>query len=363
MDTAIAIVEAYALEGAFHFMELTFEVIRRSGVSVLVPEVFPFRSMPFADSAACSAAAVALVLRMPSAWRVFDVALAIQVASYLWIETGVDLVAVVVLFLLDPTVSQYSICASMLLVTVLMLQPRMTVSSALWKHSLFMCFLCSARLLSFVGYTMLATITLVFAIEVACQALCERVYGRSLCSATHIGFGFRTFVWYAFGVRLVDAAEWLKQVPIVESGLPIDLRGARLFCKSPLVRGVRFYTGRVIDTHTVAITIGEWDEVAFAPNVLGFALAVLASLRIPISLRARINCKQDTIIETKLILLFYELPSSIWYRLTSAYEPTDSVCMAKGTTILLPSRTTLRRITGSVLSWVLFNTRVSLASD
>jgi hypothetical protein len=157
------------------------------------------------------------------------------------------------------------------------------------------------------------------------------------------------------GVRMVDAQAWLRWKPAMESGLPFDVRGVRFFCNSMLIRGIRFYTGRVVASDTVAVSIGEWDEIAFAPNPCGFVLALLASLRVPMSLRATINEEGTALSETRLIFFFFELPSWMWTSLTNSYEQTEDTCMIKGTTLLLPSRLTLRRITEALLSWILLH--------
>lgn len=358
MEEIVAVAKAFALEGAFHFVELTFEAVRRNGLGVLRPEVLPFRSMPLCESVAASAAAVALVFDVPQAWGVFDLALTAHIATYLWVETGIDAVAVAVLLFMVPSVSQYALCACLLMVALLMLQPRRSVPIALWLHALFMCFLASARLLSLsvVAQPVLATVCLGAGVEIACEALRRRMYGPYLSAPAYIGFGLEMALWMVTGVQFVDAAEWLKWTPTIHSGLPEELRGARFFCDSKLIRGVRFHTGRVVDDDAVAISIGEWDEIAFAPNAMGFVLALLASLRIPMSLRASVDEAASgarAIGATRLVLFFYELPSSVWLALTEGYAQTSDACMIRGALLLLPTRLTLRRITEALLSWIL----------
>lgn len=355
MDTLVAFSRAFALEGAFHYLELTLEAVRKNGLTFLRPEVVPFRSMPLCEALASSAAALALVFQIETAWKVFDYTMTIHLAAYLWVETGIDAVAVAFLLFMVPEITQYALSANILMVVLMTLQPRRTIPRPLWKHSFFVTFLALSRLFAVQGYHLAATISLGVAVDVASEAFRQRMYGPILCAPEHASCGFRTCMWTLFGVRLVDAQAWLRWKPAMQSGLPADVRGVRFFCNSTLIRGVRFYTGRVVAPDTVAVSIGEWDEIAFAPNPCGFALALLASLRLPMSLRATVNADGNALTETRLIFFFFELPSSWWSSLTNSYRQTEDTCMIKGATLLLPSRVTLRRITEAILSWMLLN--------
>lgn len=353
METLIAFSRAFALEGAFHFVELTLEAVRRNGITFLRPEVIPFRSMPLCEALASSAAAVALVFRVTSAWRVFNYAMVLHVATYLWVETGIDAVAVALLLFMAPEVTQYALSASILMTVLMTLQPRRTIPRALWQHAFFIAFLASARLLALCGFEVAATISLGIAVEISAEAFRQRMYGPILQAPEHVGCGLKTIARMLIGVRLVDAQAWLRWKPAMESELPKDVRGVRFFCNSMLIRGVRFYTGRLVASDTVAVSIGEWDEIAFAPNPCGFLLALLASLRLPMSLRATIDSGRTALTDTRVIFFFFELPSTWWNALTNSYKQTEDTCMVKGATLLLPSRLTLRRITEAMLSWML----------
>ena len=353
MEQLLALSKAFALEGAFHFVELTFEAVRTSGLAFLRPEVTPFRSMPLCEAVAGSAAAIALVFGVSNAWLVLDYAMALHMAAYLWVETGVDAVAVAFLLFMAPEVTKFALAINLLMVMLMMLAPRRTLPVALWQHAIFICCLTSVRLLAQAGCKVAATIALGVAVEVSADAFHRRMYGPTLRAPDHVGFGRETIMWMLFGVRLVDARAWLRWKPRVESGLPAKVQGVRFFCKSSLIRGVRFYTGRVVAKNTVAVSIGEWDEIAFAPNSSGFLLALLASLRLPISLRATIGEGGSSLRDTRMVIFFFELPPLWWSALTNSYEQTDDTCMVEGATILLPSRLTLRRITEALLSWML----------
>lgn len=355
MDTLIAFSRAFALEGAFHYVELTLEAVRRNGITLLRPEVVPFRSMPLCEALASSAAALALVFHVEAAWQVFDYTMALHIATYLWVETGIDAVAVAFLLFMAPEVTRYALSANVLMVILMTLQPRRTIPRPLWQHAFFIAFLGAARLLVVQGYDVAATISLGVAVEISVEAFRQRMYGPILSAPDHVSCGLKTIMWMLIGVRLVDAQAWLRWKPAMHSGLPSGVRGVRFFCNSMLIRGVRFYTGRVVASDTVAVSIGEWDEIAFAPNLCGFALALLASLRLPMSLRATINKENNALSETRLIFFFFELPSSWWNSLTNTYEQTEDTCMIKGATLLLPSRLTLRRITEALLSWMLLH--------
>lgn len=355
METLVAFSRAFALEGAFHFVELTLDAVRNNGVTFLRPEVVPFRSMPLFEALAGAVAALALVFRIAAAWTVFDYTMALHLATYLWIETGVDAVAVAILCFMAPEVTQYALSANILMVVLMTLPPRRTIPHTLWQHALFVAFLAFARLLAVQGLEVAATISLGIAVEISIEAFRRRMYGPILRAPGHVGCGLKTIMWMLIGVRLVDAQAWLRRKPVMESGLPKDIRGVRFFCNSMLIRGVRFYTGRVVASDTVAVAIGEWDEIAFAPNPCGFLLALLASLRLPMSLRATIDDERTTLTDTRLIFFFFELPPTWWNALTNSYEQTEDTCMAKGTTVLLPSRLTLRRITEAILSWMLLH--------
>lgn len=353
MNEVSALSKAFALEGAFHFVELTLEAVRRNGADLLRPEILPFRSMPLCEAVASSAAGIALVFDVPVAWDVFDVAMAVHVAAYLWVETGIHAVAIAFLLFLVPELTKFALPASLLVVILLMLQPRRVLPPSLWQHALFLSLLSSSRLLAFAGHPVPATICLGVSVEVAAEAFSQRMYGPVLRSPEGASYGVRAGMWLLFGVRLVDARAWLRWRPAMPSGLPEGVRGVRFFCGSRIVRGVRFHTGRVVSRDTVAVSIGEWDEIAFAPNPLGFCLALLSSLRLPMSLRARMSEGRDSLLDTRLVLLFFELPSSWWTSLTEGYEQTGGACMVEGATLLLPSRQTLRRITEALLSWML----------
>lgn len=353
MDKVVALSKAFVLEGTFHFVELTFEAVRRNGVRFLQPEIIPFRTMPLCEAIASASAAAALVFGVGAAWVAFDYAIALHVATYLWVETGIDAVAVAFLLFMAPEVTRFALPANLLLVLLLTLQPRRALPRALWQHAFFLCFLASARFMALAGYGVLATLLLGVAVQLAAEAFRQRLYGPTLHAPEHVGCGLKALMWVVIGVRLVDAQSWLRWEPAVASGLPPAVRGVRFFCNSQLIRGVRFYTGRVVAPRTVAVSIGEWDEIAFAPNVRGFLLALLASLRLPLSLRATFDEATGALTDTRLVFFFFELPPSWWCALTSSYEQTEDTCMVKGASLLLPSRLTLRRITEAVLSWML----------
>ena len=352
MEHFLAVSKAFALEGAFHFVEMVIEGIRRHGLKILRPEILPFKSMPLFEVFAGTAAAVATVFDVQTAWYFFDAALALHFAAYLWVETGIDLVATLLLTFIAPQMSRYAMSACLFMVTMILLQPRCTIPRSLWQHSVFIVLLSASRLLYAIEQRLAAIICVGVAVEVAVAALSRRIYGNMLRAPSRIGFWLESIMWTFVGVRFVDAAAWLQIKPAVSSDLPENTRRALFFCNSQLIRGVRFYTGRVVDDDTVAISIGEWDEIAFAPNAYGFILALLASLRLPMSLRATIDQTKTHISNTRLVFLFFELPESLWTRLTESHEATNDACMQKGGLLLLPSRLTLRRITEVMLSWL-----------
>lgn len=348
---------AFVLEAAFHFACLTIEAARRLGVvKAIQPEVYPFRSLPPVEAAACCAAAVGLAID-PSAWWAYDVAMLVHLASYLWVETGIDVVVITVLVLAaTPSLLVYAqlgvLAIAVTGVAALLSQQRLP-PFALWMHAAMLLLLTAARVLART-HPLIALIFGGLAAEVACEAFRQRTHGRWLRAPTTVSYGLATLLWMTVGIQVVDARDWLGFTPNAPSGLPEAVRGNRLFCGSRVVRGLRLHSGRRVSEREVAIAVGEWDELCFAPSLGGFVLSLLASIRVPFSIRAAVEPDEGGTLRltcVRPVVCFFELPPSAWDAMAA---PTGDQCMLEGACVLVPTRLTLRRATEALLSWVFF---------
>lgn len=338
------------LEGTCFYGQIVVEAVRWNGLAAITPDVLPFRSSPLTDVAVYAALTLssgAFAEPIPHAF-VFA-AVALQVASFLWVEVGTDVVALMLMVFLIPQALSYALHASLGMCTLLMLQPRLAVPPALWFHTLNVALVSASAFAHARGATLWSLATAIVGVELAIFAYVIRVYGARVMPAA--GTAAWKFVLFnvLLGVKLQDARQWMRTRPITRSGLPEPIRRTHYFCESTLLRAVRFHYGRVASDGRVALWIGEWDEVAFANNLPGFVLALVFSLRIPISLRADVAADGASLENIRLVVCFLETPVWVWTWLTTQWRTTDSSCMLDGQNVFVGNRALLRRLTKLVI--------------
>lgn len=338
-------------ESNLYFLQLIVDAMRWGGSGSLMPGVSPFKSSPVFELLAHASLLLSAGFDGPD---LFPYAMLGMFSSYVWTETGFDAIMLIAMLLLLPGAINYAIHAFMLLVALQLLQPRRHIPRELWIATAQMPLLVAAYAFQRAGHPFLTVVLAWLCSEIASYYYAERAYGPCVWPAAK-----KTPMWLAllitlvFGVNHVDARAWHAQAPTQPSTLPAEMHTITYFCNSRIVRAVRIHTGRVIDERTVAIWIGSWDEMAFARTVWGGLASLLFSLRLPLTLRARLADDGTTLEDVRLVAFFFETPPCVWRFLTRTWSSTDDSCVMDGDDHLVASRTSLRRVSKLVISGLL----------
>tara|TARA_B100000683_G_scaffold198194_1_gene191321 strand:- start:4268 stop:5365 length:1098 start_codon:yes stop_codon:yes gene_type:complete len=346
------------LEGIAFYSQMIVENARWNGAKNVLPHVLPYASSPLTELMVIASAGALYALQTDLAMTAFSVSMAAHFGTYVWVETGLDAVSLMLMIFLVPGAGSLSPHAYMLLLVLQLLQPwRQITMDLVFGFLQAVCVIASMFLyhttqLDDIYRVDGAILLCIVALELAAFGYVRRAHGpRAMPSPKNKTLHFVLFN-LILGVKRVEASQWRNAEPVSRTGLPESARGVAYFCNSNLIRAVRIHTGRVAPDGRVSIFVGEWDEMAFALNPMGFVLALLFSLRLPLSLRATLD-EGGELSDIRLVVFFVETPRFVWDYLTTQTRSTDDSCIVDNRDVFVGGRMTLRRVTKLIVSFLL----------
>ena len=339
---------AYALETSFHLVQLVAEAYRIGGVSSVLPSIAPFRSFAVAEAAMAASATLALLLD-PWWWIVFEVMCAAQVSAFMWAETASELAVLYLVASITPGVTAYSMAAWLALCGVLAMRPGRNPGELC--HALTALAHVGARVAAHTGYTKVSLVVAGLGNELTIVALSRRSHGRPPILSAELHMVAHALLVLLVGLRYADAASWHSHMPSTVSVLSPEVRGCYWRCGSRVVVARRLHASTRLVDGTLQLPLAYWEELAFAPTLLGVIVCFVAGLRLPLSVRVeeRVDANGAHYLhQSAVVLCGWVLPKPC----AACFAPTlrpGGTCPTL-TAVMTPTRLTLRRTTHLVLA-------------
>lgn len=349
-----ASVTAYAMESSFFLLQISLEGARSSGVGSWMPCMLPFRPCIVAEAALASACTLA-VLYDPLWWTVFDVAAHAHVVAFLSAETAIELALLYATAMACvPGALTYGMSSILALASLTLIRTRH--SSAEERFALSTSAFCAARLISESGVDAMWSFLLIgVGAELAIQHYMRRYHGPTLRQPKSNSLLSRTgyaLLLYVVGIRACDSEAWDLHRPLTNSVVPDELRGCVWHCNGTVLASRRIHASQWVDEGMILMPLAYWREIAFYPGAPGALMCLVAGLRLPITVRARVRRDSGTIYldQSDVLFLGVVLPKHLTSRLQSMLRP-QSRCSAYPV-VFAPSPLTLRRATELVLTLI-----------
>jgi hypothetical protein len=352
-DYLLVVACAWMLGAYFHLLGTLIEGLRMRGWAIVIPELYPFRSLPVLECCILGVHVYELVIWENDLGSTFDTLVIALVLVYTWLESSLDVVGVFALLFATPGALDYSLVVWQIFLIALLLQPQVKISDELWYFSSLLILTTLSRKLTFFSSPTQPWPFLLcaLAIEVSAYSFRRRVFGYNPEYTASVPLWWATIVRRVTGIRIVSVDSWLGNNNDVPSALPPAVRGVVWYGGENVVQARRLHTARKIDDFTYAVPVAEWDEIAFSATGVGFLYAVLSSLRLPSSIRIKMNADKQTIASVFLVVLFLKCTNGISESILGPLHPRHALVTTQTddrvptpTCVLIPTRLTLRRV-------------------
>ena len=335
---------AFVASGAFHMTQLLSNVVvKERCVWTLLPSVVPLRPCVPCDVLIGGVTALALMNDSDEWWGRLPYLYAAQIASFAWSEAGFEWSCMILVLCFVPSCLDAFSVAWLLTSLLFMLRGRGETKATLSSlaSSLYVC----VYMLHRMRMPFAALVGTFAATEIVVHTLQHRLDGGTVKRYAGVPRAAHVAMELLLGVKCVDALDWHNFQWCTASVLPDELRGVQWRCGSVVVARRLYYSTRTEDGR-VLLPLGYWNEVGFAPTLVGGACALLAALRPPLTIRAAVVRRPDgpaALVQEDVVCLLWVLPRRISDLFVHSIAP-GSPCPTVEA-VLLPSQMAMRRFT------------------
>lgn len=335
LETAVYI---YVASSCFHLAQILARLVVREGVqNVISPRILPFRPSAVLDVLTC--AALTMSALQSDAWLPLVPWMnGAQIVLFVWSEMAYEWSALIASLWFAGIVRDGAWAIWLLFQLLLVIRPwrRNVEGLAALAVGLQACFIVLRRRDPFASSLCLALAT-----ETLIIASRSRMYSRSLGERySMIPWYYHVFLEYVVGIRCVTADSWSTYEPETVSALPESLQGVRWSCEDRVLVGRRLHQSIDLPNNRKLLPYAHWNEVSFAPTMAGALAALAAGMRLPVTIRARVD--GDQLVEEEVVVGTLILPAYGSRLLTSALS--TGLCTARYNAVLVPTHLALRRV-------------------